>query len=131
MFGTALTGLDFLTVLFHSAFSQFTVHRACSQYKCGYSLSCGVPWACAQGANVTSIEPGEGVEVNGVCVFPGSGLLVAALEAPKMQAFFVPALGPAPTWCSFLENITVRQPVRWLPVIGHKFVTGLASGEGA
>jgi len=29
-------------------------------------------------------------------------------EAPKMQAFFVPALGPAPPWCSFVENITVR-----------------------
>jgi len=50
---------------------------------------------------VTSIEPGDGAEVNGVCVFPGSGLVVTALEAPKMQAFFVPALGPAPPWCSF------------------------------
>ena len=24
----------------------------------------------------------------------------------QVQAFFVPALGPAPRWCSFLEGLT-------------------------
>ena len=35
-----------------------------------------------------------------------SGLVLCAGEQPKMQSFYVPALGPAPRWCSFLDNIT-------------------------
>lgn len=39
-------------------------------------------------------------------VVPQSGLLFVAAEQPKVLAFFVPALGPAPKWCSFLDNLT-------------------------
>lgn len=35
-----------------------------------------------------------------------SGVLLCATDQPKMDSFFVPALGVAPRWCSFLENIT-------------------------
>jgi len=35
-----------------------------------------------------------------------SGLVLCAGEQPKMQSFYVPALGPAPRWCSFLDSIT-------------------------
>lgn len=35
-----------------------------------------------------------------------SGLIFLSNEAPKMQQYFVPSLGPAPTWCSFLETLT-------------------------
>ena len=35
-----------------------------------------------------------------------SGLVLCAGEQPKMQAFYCPALGAAPRWCSFLDNIT-------------------------
>ena len=35
-----------------------------------------------------------------------SGMVLCAGEQPKMQSFYVPALGPAPRWCSFLDNIT-------------------------
>ena len=38
--------------------------------------------------------------------YPGSGLLFAAVEATQMAAWYVPALGPAPRWCSFVDNIT-------------------------
>lgn len=35
-----------------------------------------------------------------------SGLLLCATDQPKMDSFYVPAIGVAPKWCSFLENIT-------------------------
>ncbi len=41
-----------------------------------------------------------------MCVWLGSGLIVAGCDAPRLAAYFVPALGPAPRWCSFLEGLT-------------------------
>lgn len=35
-----------------------------------------------------------------------SGVVLCTGEQPKMQAFYCPALGSAPRWCSFLDNIT-------------------------
>jgi len=35
-----------------------------------------------------------------------SGLILCATSDPRMQAFYCPAIGTAPRWCSFLENIT-------------------------
>jgi len=35
-----------------------------------------------------------------------SGLLMIAGEQSKVMTYFVPQLGPAPRWCSFLEGIT-------------------------
>jgi len=43
-----------------------------------------------------------------------SGLLLCASDQPKMEAFFCPALGAAPRWCSYLENITEELEVSWL-----------------
>eukprot|EP01087_Luapelamoeba_hula_P007773 TRINITY_DN1907_c1_g1_i4.p1 TRINITY_DN1907_c1_g1~~TRINITY_DN1907_c1_g1_i4.p1 ORF type:complete len:360 (-),score=75.13 TRINITY_DN1907_c1_g1_i4:56-1135(-) len=31
---------------------------------------------------------------------------MAACETPRIQMFYVPALAPAPEWCSFLDNLT-------------------------
>lgn len=35
-----------------------------------------------------------------------SGLILCATDQPKMDAFYVPALGVSPNWCSFLDSIT-------------------------
>jgi ribosome biogenesis protein ENP2 len=35
-----------------------------------------------------------------------SGVILCATDQPKMEAFYVPSIGVAPRWCSFLENIT-------------------------
>ena len=35
-----------------------------------------------------------------------SGLLLCAGEQPKVMAYYVPILGPAPPWCSFLDSFT-------------------------
>ncbi|CAI7755896.1 unnamed protein product [Closterium sp. NIES-54] len=63
-------------------------------------------WNPTTGTNVTSVEPTEPGGINDVCVMRGSGLIVAAMDSPRLQAYFIPSLGPAPRWCSFLENIT-------------------------
>lgn len=35
-----------------------------------------------------------------------SGVILCASDQPKMESYFLPAVGVAPKWCSFLENIT-------------------------
>ena len=45
-------------------------------------------------------------DINSLCTFPGTGLIMAAVEQYRVQAFYVPSLGPAPKWCSFLDNLT-------------------------
>eukprot|EP01065_Artemidia_motanka_P050324 TRINITY_DN8584_c0_g5_i1.p1 TRINITY_DN8584_c0_g5~~TRINITY_DN8584_c0_g5_i1.p1 ORF type:complete len:671 (+),score=285.30 TRINITY_DN8584_c0_g5_i1:100-2112(+) len=35
-----------------------------------------------------------------------SGLIFAATEAEHVNAFYVPSIGPAPQWCSYLESVT-------------------------
>ena len=62
-------------------------------------------WDPVTGAPFTSIEGGEAA-INDVCVLPPSGLLLLAMDAPRVQNYFIPALGPAPPWCSFLESLT-------------------------
>lgn len=60
-----------------------------------------------QGDGMTSIEPTAGT-INDVCVFPESGLLLLALDCSQIPSYFIPALGTAPKWCSYLEHLTVR-----------------------
>eukprot|EP00538_Stauroneis_constricta_P004375 CAMPEP_0119565120 /NCGR_PEP_ID=MMETSP1352-20130426/29072_1 /TAXON_ID=265584 /ORGANISM="Stauroneis constricta, Strain CCMP1120" /LENGTH=803 /DNA_ID=CAMNT_0007613977 /DNA_START=33 /DNA_END=2441 /DNA_ORIENTATION=- len=35
-----------------------------------------------------------------------SGLLLCTTDQPKLDSFYIPKIGLAPKWCSFLENIT-------------------------
>ena len=35
-----------------------------------------------------------------------SGLLMMAGEQSRIMTYFVPQLGPAPSWCSYLDNLT-------------------------
>lgn len=62
-------------------------------------------WDRQTGKAFTSIES-EAAELNDICAYPSSGLIFMANEQPKMQVHYIPALGPAPRWCSFLDNIT-------------------------
>lgn len=55
---------------------------------------------------MTSIEPTGGA-VNDICIFRDSGLFLLALDCSQIPAYFIPALGPAPKWCSHLDNLTV------------------------
>ena len=57
---------------------------------------------------VTNIEtPAPANDV--LCVRDGrgdTGLMLVAAEQPRVLSYYVPALGPAPRWCSFLDVVT-------------------------
>ena len=52
----------------------------------------------------TSIEPDH--SINMFTPVGDSGLLLTALDDPKVGCFFVPQLGHAPKWATYLDNIT-------------------------
>lgn len=45
-------------------------------------------------------------DINDFYAVPQSGVVIFALEQQKLPSYFIPALGPAPKWCAFLENLT-------------------------
>jgi len=51
-----------------------------------------------------SIEPPA--DINDVCLIPQSGLFLMGCEQSKCMSYFVPSLGPAPKWSSFLDALT-------------------------
>lgn len=57
---------------------------------------------------MTNIE--TTADINGLVVAQDrrgqSGVLMIAGEQPRIMSYFIPQLGPAPKWCSFLENLT-------------------------
>ena len=61
-------------------------------------------WDRSNGRPYTSIE--STAEFNDLVLYPNSGLLMLANEQPRMQVFYVPSLGPAPRWASFLDSLT-------------------------
>ncbi|XP_030897783.1 nucleolar protein 10 [Leptonychotes weddellii] len=61
-------------------------------------------WNKNSGKIFTSLEPEH--DINDVCLYPNSGMLLTASETPKMGIYYIPVLGPAPRWCSFLDNLT-------------------------
>jgi len=54
--------------------------------------------------NFASITPAN--DVNNVHHIRDSGLFLTANEGIQMCTYYIPQLGPAPKWASFLENIT-------------------------
>lgn len=75
----------------------------------------GDPW--------TSVEPA--VDLNDVAWCKDTGLLLTANEGKQQHAFFVPHLGPAPKWCSFLDNMVeeMAEEVRTETYDNYKFLT--------
>ncbi|CAM8902392.1 unnamed protein product [Rhodiola kirilowii] len=62
-------------------------------------------WDPETGEAMSSIEPTAG-NINDICVFKDTGLILLALDNSQIPSYFLPALGPAPKWCSYLENLT-------------------------
>jgi ribosome biogenesis protein ENP2 len=60
-------------------------------------------WDARVGTPWTSVEPA--VDINSVAWCKDSGMLLTANEGRQQHAFFIPQLGPAPKWCSFLDNL--------------------------
>uniref|UniRef100_A0A2K6TEL7 Nucleolar protein 10 n=1 Tax=Saimiri boliviensis boliviensis TaxID=39432 RepID=A0A2K6TEL7_SAIBB len=75
-----------------------------SALKFSDALTMAVGTSTGQGKIFTSLEPEH--DLNDVCLYPNSGMLLTANETPKMGIYYIPVLGPAPRWCSFLDNLT-------------------------
>ncbi|KAI0178706.1 WD40 repeat-like protein [Hypoxylon sp. FL1284] len=60
-------------------------------------------WDELDGETWTSIEPL--VDINFVTWCKNSGMILTANEGKPMHSFFIPQLGSAPRWCSFLDNM--------------------------
>ena len=60
-------------------------------------------WDPRDGSPWTSVEPL--VDLNSVAWCRDSGMVLTANEGKQQHAFFIPQLGPAPKWCSFLDNL--------------------------
>lgn len=71
---------------------------------CVYSMDGGIlkVWDESSGKQIAYIESQS--EFNDFCTIPRSGMLFFAQEEAKMLSYYVPRLGPAPRWCSFLDN---------------------------
>ncbi|XP_063918369.1 nucleolar protein 10 [Zophobas morio] len=61
-------------------------------------------WDKNNGKLYTSIE--ASTEFNNLCVVPNTGLFFIATENTKIQTYYIPSLGPAPRWASFLDSLT-------------------------
>ncbi|XP_062506738.1 nucleolar protein 10-like [Corticium candelabrum] len=61
-------------------------------------------WDRNSGTPVTAIEPQS--DIHDICVYPSSGLIFMANEGEKILSYYIPTLGPAPKWCSFLDSLT-------------------------
>ena len=84
-------------------------HHASSDNLISYDKKAIRIWSRAnQGSQLTAIEMSGAVDLNHV-TFSGAGedgFLLCSVEDRQMQSFFIPALGAAPRWASFLENLT-------------------------
>ncbi|KAM0331493.1 hypothetical protein ACHAQA_003169 [Verticillium albo-atrum] len=80
-------------------------------------------WDELDGEPFTSVEPI--VDLNDVAWCKDTGMLLTANEGQQQHSFFIPSLGPAPKWCSFLDNM-VEEMAEEVPTEtydNYKFLT--------
>ncbi|KAK2194880.1 bifunctional Nucleolar protein 10-Enp2/WD40-repeat-containing domain superfamily/WD40-YVTN repeat-like-containing domain superfamily [Babesia duncani] len=58
--------------------------------------------------------------INNFCFYPNSGVCFLVGDQSRVGTYFIPAIGAAPSWCSYLENITEEME---LPEGTHTGVT--------
>lgn len=61
-------------------------------------------WDEQTGKQIAYVE--STTSFNDFCTIPDTGMFFLAQEDVKMLTYYVPAMGPAPRWCSFLDNLT-------------------------
>jgi ribosome biogenesis protein ENP2 len=81
-------------------------------------------WDINTGKAFTSIEPTD-TKLNDLCIVRDTGMLFLANEAPKILTYYIPALGPAPKWCAFLDSLTEELEENPTPTVydDYKFLT--------
>lgn len=61
-------------------------------------------WDRNDGKAFASMEPS--VDINDIEYIKNTGMFFMANEGIPMHTYYIPELGPAPKWCSFLDNVT-------------------------
>lgn len=71
-----------------------------------YSMDTGIfkVWDETSGKQTAYIETES--SFNDFCTIPNTGMFFFAQEDVKMLTYYIPDMGPAPRWCSFLDNLT-------------------------
>lgn len=80
-------------------------------------------WQRENGDNFAAVE--SNTDIHHVCLIGESGLLFAATEDRPIHSYYIPALGTAPKWCSFLDNLTEELEEQRQNVVyeNYQFVT--------
>lgn len=67
-------------------------------------------WMAADGAPYAAIEADEHTSISDACVFRerdrDTGLIILPGAQQRVQCYYMPALGLAPAWCSYLDSTT-------------------------
>jgi ribosome biogenesis protein ENP2 len=110
-------GLPIRRVRFHSVEGQQHIMSADSKIIKVWPTGSGA------GAPLVSVEPSS--DVNDFAVQDSTGLVMVSCEMPRVQCLFIPALGPAPKWCSLLGSITeeLEETAQAAVYDDYKFVT--------
>lgn len=61
-------------------------------------------WDKDSGNIVATVEPPS--DINDLCLQQDTGFFMLSNEGVQIQSYYVPLLGPAPKWCSFIDNLT-------------------------
>jgi ribosome biogenesis protein ENP2 len=61
-------------------------------------------WDKETGNILTNLE--MPAQISDALFIPSSGMMMIAGERAKIKTLYIPTLGPAPKWCSFVETIT-------------------------
>lgn len=80
-------------------------------------------WNSESGKPFASMEPS--LDINDVEYVPDSGMFFMANEGIQMHTYYIPNLGPAPKWCSFLDNLTEEMEEKPTDTLysNYKFIT--------
>lgn len=96
-----------------------------------YSMDGGIfkIWDSLTGKQTAFIESPS--IFNDFAIIPDTGMIFFTQEDVKMLTYYIPAMGPAPRWCSFLDNLTEEIESEEVQDIydDYKFLTVQELGE--
>lgn len=90
-------GLPIKTLDFHSTSNEHDLVMSLDD-------KCLKLWDRNNGDTFTVIQPEK--DLNSFCTIPGTGMIFVTNEGQKVQPYYIPALGSAPKWASYLDSIT-------------------------
>ncbi|OQR87153.1 nucleolar protein 10 [Achlya hypogyna] len=106
---------------------NLTFHEGPSKQLLSSDAKCIKIWDKSSGKLFTNLE--TSADLNDVCVVRGgaghSGVLMVAGEQERVMSYYIPELGIAPKWCSFLDNLTeeLEEEASSTVYDDYKFVT--------